>query len=136
MKPATHSRMVEAIRALHFVEWDRGVPATVGDDTQVTAYGWVARKDGKRDFVLLETWDSWHGVSFTTSSAKWSKEISRVLYGSAVEGETHNDCVRVKELFPELVGDQGCPYCHAPAGTFCTTPGGRARDDHRSRVYG
>ena len=82
-----------AMRALPFVEWDR----TAGDDYYRMVFGWIDRPDGARDFVVLQTFSDWDGhVHPFTSSAKYTKEISRRLSGC---GFGHVDCERVSEVF-------------------------------------
>jgi hypothetical protein len=80
---------------LPMVEWDRCVRP--GDGTFIV-YGWIARSDGQRDFVVLSfLWPTDPTAAlFTTSSAKHSAEIARLLYGSEAE---HIDCERVSDVF-------------------------------------
>jgi hypothetical protein len=72
------------------IEWDR---VLVEEDSDLF-YGWIARPDGKRDFLLVEirtyTEDAWH---FITSSAKYSASFSKRL------GITHTDCQKFTEYF-------------------------------------
>lgn len=74
---------------LDFVQWDR---YTNGPGF-VNAYGWIERPDARADFVLLQLWDDWTEPSFWTSSAQYSEEIARRLYGSA---DGHASCQRVE----------------------------------------
>lgn len=76
------------------IVWDR---FTKTDDGFYVVYGWIARADGQRDFVIFELWEHEPEAVFcTTSSAKYSRRISEVLYGSA---DDHNDCRPIDELF-------------------------------------
>jgi len=76
------------------VVWDR---FTQTDDGFYVVYGWIARPDGQRDFVLFQLWETEpEDVFYTTSSAKYSRRIMEVLYGSA---EEHNDCRPIADLF-------------------------------------
>ena len=79
------------------VKWDR---FTVNDDDYYVVYGWIARSDGDRDFLVvsMENYDSGNvfDVFYTTSSAKYSKQLCMILYG---EDEGHSDCIKIEELF-------------------------------------
>lgn len=46
--------VAEKLSAAIPVEWDR---FTKTDDGFYVVYGWIARSDGQRDFVLFEMWD-------------------------------------------------------------------------------
>lgn len=70
------------------IEWDR---YTIGGKCY-SVYGWIERTDKKRDFVLIEYWSDDHQTSFTTSSAKYSKEIYLLLEGTT---DGHNDCIKI-----------------------------------------
>lgn len=84
------------MKRMDFVQWDRFVfNREIGT---VDLFGWIARKDMRRDFVLL-TYEkglsrSWT-TKYNTSSAKYSKEIYRIL---ECEGG-HIDCTKVKSHF-------------------------------------
>jgi hypothetical protein len=82
------------LRKLPMVSWDR----LVRIDGELHVYGWIEREGKPRDFVLLSfRWPQTPAaVEFTTSSAKFSAEIGRLLYGEGVE---HVDCERVSEVF-------------------------------------
>lgn len=74
------------------IVWDRYVDA----DNFYGIYGWIKRKDGQRDFILLQIWtEPEFIISFTTSSAKYSMAIGDYLYNGEVE---HTDCKKVKDL--------------------------------------
>ncbi len=79
------------------VEWDR---FTKTEDNYYVVYGWIKRHDGERDFLMIGLWanDPPEDVFYTTSSAKYSMEISRVLYGSA---DDHNPCRKIEEIFAQ-----------------------------------
>jgi len=91
--------MIEVVRICKLladaipVEWDR---YTVSGGTYCVAYGWIRRTDGLRDFVLFELCtEEPDNVSFTTSSAKYSKQIAQILYGDSA---SHNDCIPINKL--------------------------------------
>lgn len=89
----------ETMNSLPFVKWDRFVEIPDGD---VDVYGWIPRDDGRADFVHLTfpTPIEPGYVGYTTSSAKFSAEIARILFGS---DEGHVDCERVDGYFGDLV---------------------------------
>jgi hypothetical protein len=75
------------------IEWDRFVEK----DGEYGIYGWIKRKDGQRDFVLLEIYEENGQIKggFSTSSAKYSKKLHEFLYGKKVP---HNPCKKIEEL--------------------------------------
>jgi hypothetical protein len=75
------------------VEWDR----VTDEGDAVKVYGWIQRRDGKRDFVLVRFDDE--TVEFTTSSAKHSAEIARLL---CFEKGEHVHCVPFTTYFKGL----------------------------------
>lgn len=83
------------------IEWDRFVVTEDTVDKDWDIYGWIERKDGQRDFVLLSLYlDSENGIKkirggFVTSSAKYSKVIYKYFHGN-VKG--HNNCQKITEL--------------------------------------
>ena len=93
------AELAQAMNKLPFVTWDR---FTEDPDGDLDVYGWIARDDGRSDFVMLvfpRPFDPEY-VGFSTSSAEYSKEIGRLLHG----GESvHFDCQRVDEHFGDLV---------------------------------
>ncbi|MEY2512703.1 MAG: hypothetical protein QOJ89_61 [bacterium] len=95
-------RRAAVMNYLWFVRWDRAVPG----DGFVDVYGWIARDDGRSDFVLLTFWDA-HPPgtppSWTTSSARYSAEIAEIINGST---DTHNACRRVGDVFGDRVRNQ------------------------------
>lgn len=72
------------------VEWDRVVDE--GDALKV--YGWLPRHDGTRDFLLVRFDDE--TTEYTTSSAKHSKEIGRLL---CFEEAGHRPCIPFATFF-------------------------------------
>lgn len=101
--------MAERMNRLPFVIWDRCV--LLQDYGRGAAYGWIARDDGRSDFVLLdfawgETRDltgepsTWFSVGTTTSSAAFSEEITARILGPDAP---HNACQRVDAVFGALV---------------------------------
>lgn len=76
------------------IEWDR----FTGGDDEMFVYGWIKRKDCQRDFVaiiLLSMQSGNNYVNFTTSSAKYSKQICELLFG---ESDGHADCIKIENL--------------------------------------
>ena len=82
---------VEEMGLLPFVEWDRYTEDGKGGVSMV--FGWIARPDGRSDFVILRPTEG--GLGFSTSSAEYSEEISRLLRGGELS-ETHQTCIRVE----------------------------------------
>jgi hypothetical protein len=91
-------QMIELeIKKLPFVMWDRFHETK----ESVVAFGWIEREDNYKDFVVL-FWDhpteidifntQWD-FGFTTSSAKYSKEIAELL---SIDG--HADCQRIEDI--------------------------------------
>ena len=81
------------------VTWDRWV---VSDDENpyYCVYGWIKRKDGDRDFLAVQMWDSdaMEDAFFLTSSAKYSALICLIVTGSVAD---HTKCRKIEELiFP------------------------------------
>ncbi|MCX6216524.1 hypothetical protein [Spirosoma sp.] len=96
-KPDRKLIVIEAMDELSMnipIQWDR---YTKTDDGYYVVYGWIARSDGQRDFIMLAMWetDKIDDIFFTTSSAKYSRRILEVLFGSA---EDHNDCRKIDDL--------------------------------------
>lgn len=91
-------RRAAFLNALPFVRWDR----CVGDDEQVV-YGWIdqgcGRPDGRSDFVLMQ-FGPGDDFTFTTSSARYSRQIMEAIYGTT---EGHVDCERVEDVFGAAV---------------------------------
>lgn len=90
----------DLLASLPFVKWDR---FTVDEEeNDYIFYGWIDREqDAYKDFVVLKIWlpdweDRVEVLSFVTSSAKYSQQISDLLFG---ESETHNECQRVEDTF-------------------------------------
>lgn len=86
-------KYLEAFAKAFPVEWDRYTQR----DSSYDIYGWIARKDGKRDFVLLQldVVGETINAGFVTSSAKYSKEISEFMFGARNE---HSSCKKVAQL--------------------------------------
>lgn len=76
---------------LNYVQWDR----MVLHPNNTTIYGWILRKDGKMDFVVLDYLR--RGKPFyMTSSKEFSKDIGLKVEG--IDG-THEDCIPVEDLY-------------------------------------
>lgn len=89
----------DAMNQLDFVTWDRCIVhdyPLYADPLGLTVYGWIARDDGRSDFVVLESYPWEDRLGYTTSSARYSAEIHRRLYGS---DDGHTDCQRVADSF-------------------------------------
>jgi hypothetical protein len=84
----------EVVRTMNslgtLVSWDRCV---VREDGGV-AYGWIAREDGRSDFLCLY-WGP-GGFGQTNSSALHSRRISEILFGAASD---HRDCQTIDQVF-------------------------------------
>ncbi len=81
------------------IRWDRLVEQGDDDEPVLVVYGWIARDDGRSDFVVFKiTHDP--QVGFVTSSARYSAAIADRLYG---DHDDHDDCQRVEEFFGDLV---------------------------------
>lgn len=89
----------DELAKLDFVSWDR---FTIGTDpdrgTAINVYGWIDREDEYKDFVVVTFYvDTDNGlISYVTSSARWTDEIARRLFGTSCG---HNECRRVEEYF-------------------------------------
>src|SRR6185503_3283290 len=62
-----HQWLADQMNLFPEVAWDR----CTGDDNAGTAYGWIARDDGNKDFLLL-MWIP-DTIGFCTSSARYSR---------------------------------------------------------------
>lgn len=74
------------------VKWDRYTE----DGLVSNFFGWIKRKDGQSDFLILSFVDKklWW---YFTSSAKFSKKIAKKLK------QKHLECTRVEDLFGKKV---------------------------------
>lgn len=89
------------LERLDMVEWDR---FTHGEDYRgevYSVYGWIERDDSYKDFVVLRAWPNTEGndVGYITSSAEYTEEIYRRIYGEEPEGDDHGECMRVEHSF-------------------------------------
>lgn len=101
----TPEKVAEMLNRLPMVAWDRSIHAPVGDegDEMLIVYGWIERDDvlregavlpGGYDYVQIE-FGSWtEEVGFSTSSARHSEEMNRLIYGV---GARHFPCVRLAD---------------------------------------
>ena len=69
------------------VKWDRFVFA----NNCTSVFGWIKRKDGQRDFLLID-FDEFDIVGYATSSAKYSKIFAKRL------DFKHINCKKIEEL--------------------------------------
>jgi len=91
--------MKDLLDRFTFVKWDRVIP----DVGACLIYGWIEReKDSYKDFVILSI-DILHMqiMECTTSSAKYSKEISKLC---GFPEEEHTDCVKLADYL-KLIGE-------------------------------
>ncbi len=70
------------------VQWDRWAGTPEG----TSAFGWIARSDGQRDFLLIR-FQYGEVTSYTTSSAKHTAAIADKLDCE------HSNCRPIAELF-------------------------------------
>lgn len=85
----------EMMNRLPMVTWDRCVRP--GD--WLIVYGWIDRaQDTRKDFVVVEFYDG-ELYGATTSSARWSAEISQQLFA----GAGHSDCERIRDVLGDRV---------------------------------
>lgn len=78
--------VTEVLEKLNFVKWDRFSGFFV--------FGWIEREDSYKDFVVVEFVNG-NPVMFVTSSKKYSKKISKLLYLEV----SHEKCKRVEDYF-------------------------------------
>jgi hypothetical protein len=98
--------LAEKMNLLPEVAWDRwgGWYEYPGDEgiSAATVFGWIARDDGRSDFVTLAGfWTQEQGLyhfSFNTSSARYSHEFAKRM---GIDG--HRDCRRIEDDFGPLV---------------------------------
>ena|SRR3990167_4753775 len=81
---------------LYFAQWDRFIDYIDNNIRRLRIYGWIQRKDNCKDFVMLEIFPGDLTVSYLTSSAMFTDEIGRILYG---EAHPHEVCHRVESMF-------------------------------------
>lgn len=103
--------VAELMNRLPFVTWDRCVEYTGAEnvyDDDLSVFGWIARDDGRSDFVEL-VWPTLakpDQCGFSTSNAERSHEIADLLFGGH---EGHLDCQRVRDVFGNLVAQAVTP---------------------------
>ena len=91
MTTQTKNWIKEVMAKFPFVEFDRYIDDT--DDNLIEVFGWIKRKDNDRDFIVLEFDFSTKDVyCIATSSAKYSKQISKILK------EKHISCQKINSL--------------------------------------
>jgi hypothetical protein len=87
----TNKQKLESILAsLDFVMWDRYAGSL---DSEIHIYGWIARNDSYKDFVVL-TYKDTQVESFITSSEKYTEQIAKIL-----GFENHGKCIRAENDF-------------------------------------
>ncbi|MHA1892097.1 MAG: hypothetical protein ACTSYS_13975 [Promethearchaeota archaeon] len=63
-------------------KWDRFTRDITENSEFFTIFGWIRRRDGKRDFVVIvfeSSRDGYTPIFFTTSSARYSRKIHDLL---------------------------------------------------------
>ena len=78
--------ITKILEKFDFVNWDR----YIGEEENLTFFGWVGRGDNKKDFLVLDF--STDPLWYVTSSKIYSKKISEIL------GVNHSDCKRVEDF--------------------------------------
>jgi hypothetical protein len=103
MDDADREWLASYCNRLPFVAWDRVVVWPDGSYAEV--YGWIARDDGRSDFVVLSAWPETRLLHCLSSSAERSHEIGNLIAGrpADAEPEGHVDCQRVEDVLGELV---------------------------------
>ena len=96
--------LTDLMMKLPFVQWDRYVEH-LEEAQQAVFYGWIARDDGKFDFVLVSYYSKYHPfwadcISYSTSSKRYSPELSRILLGREERPEAV--CKRIEYDFPDV----------------------------------
>lgn|SRR3990167_10972126 len=81
-------KIIKILNLFPEVIWDR----YSGGLKDMAIFGWIDRKDGRKDFLVMDIVNG-KPQFFRTSSAKLSKSFSERL------GWTHSDCKRVEDLF-------------------------------------
>jgi len=86
-------KFIEDIAKLIPIEWDRFTEK----EGYYNIFGWIERKDGKRDFVLVQLYLDNGEIKgdYCTSSAKYSEEIYKYFYGT-IEG--YINCQKIEIL--------------------------------------
>ncbi|MEK6840457.1 MAG: hypothetical protein AABX79_00710 [Nanoarchaeota archaeon] len=79
--------IIKVLERLDFVNWDR----YFGNGENLTFFGWIDRKDTKKDFVVVDF--SITPIWFATSSKIYSKRIGELL-----GAKEHSDCKRVEDF--------------------------------------
>ena len=77
------------------VEWDRVSIADNDFPAVYNIFGWIKRRDGKRDFVVYSYVTDTISM-FVTSSAKFSKKMSENWK------TTHSDCIKFSDWMKEV----------------------------------
>lgn len=93
------SKIEQTLNLLPEVHWDRWT-GELDAELGIGVFGWVARQDGKSDFVYLRV-DKDGAWMVGTSSAEHSAEFARRLKFDT-GGEGHKPCKRVEDYFPNV----------------------------------
>lgn len=95
---AASRAMALALNSLPYVRWDR----CIRHDDGTVAYGWISRDDGRDDFVVLKFDASGELEEFTSSSARYSRQLYATLIG---DDEGHTECERITEVFGDAIAN-------------------------------
>ena len=100
MKKEYIDYITELMNRLPFVRWDRYVHHA--DLDTIILFGWISRDDGKFDFDHFTYLTNNGNLGFTTSSKKYSAEISYLLYNKSKEEHDENMCKRIEIDFVDV----------------------------------
>jgi hypothetical protein len=92
----TLNEIADKLNLFPEVEWDRMAGAE--DWRWGGAFGWIARDDGRSDFLVVQWQTLDDGEVYwwnTTSSARYSHDFAERLRG---EDHGHQDCQRVEDV--------------------------------------
>lgn len=109
MNTAAREHVAGWVNRFPEVIWDRMTHADAGETDeyawpeQVWVFGWIARDDGRTDFLVLQFFRDadadWSSPFTSTSSARYSAEFA----DRVGRGDEHGDCQRVEHLLGDLV---------------------------------
>ena len=80
--------ILSSIKSIAPVEWDRYTQ----NKNDYNIFGWIRRSDGQRDFLLIQINVKNMVAGFITSSAKYSEEIHKLIFGNL---NMHTNCQKI-----------------------------------------